>query len=86
MAIVSDGLIEYDDDVRFPVVPSKQDNCICNACHRAGRVLKIDLPWTLYRDGKNLITRYTGYWLCEICHKKLIDAMETAYRGIYESD
>ena len=63
-------------DVNFPCEISSADNCICSACHGLGRVVKLQLPETLYhRMGEGLSTEYTSYWLCLNCRKKLMQSL-----------
>ena len=61
--------------VNFPAEISAGNNCVCNACHHLGRVVKLKLPETLYRDGKSLTTEYADYWLCLNCREKLVHAL-----------
>ena len=63
-------------NVRFKSVPSTADNCICNACHGTGQVMKLSLPETRYFDGKHLTTKYNPYWVCRSCRDKLVKALE----------
>lgn len=45
-------MVNEELKVRFPSKTSDADNCICNACHHIGRVVKLELPETLYnRNG-----------------------------------
>ena len=61
--------------VSFPAKISNTDNCICNACHHIGRVVKLELPETLY-DRKGLLkTEYSEYWICFNCREKLMNAL-----------
>ena len=62
--------------VKFTAKMSTCDNCVCNACHNVGEVIKLKMPETKYFDGKNLTTRYTEFWLCMDCRKKLIRALK----------
>ena len=62
--------------VKFTAKMSTYDNCVCNACHDVGKVIKLKMPETKYFDGKNLTTRYKGFWLCMDCRKKLIRALK----------
>ena len=55
---------------------SAADNCLCSACHEAGKVIKLELPETRYYDGENLSTKYRGYWLCAKCRGELAHALE----------
>ena len=63
-------------DVTFKTRMSKSNNCICNACHGTGTVMKITYPDTLYFDGKSLGTKYREYWLCARCRTKLTHALD----------
>jgi len=64
-------------NVRFKARNSRYENCFCDGCHANGSVIKLELPRTLYYDGKHLSTQYKGYWLCQKCVDKLKKAMET---------
>lgn len=62
--------------VNFPCEVSGATNCLCSACHNLGRVVKLELPKTLYHQrGKGLSTRYTSYWLCFNCREKLMQSL-----------
>lgn len=61
--------------VRFPAEVSTANNCMCDACHNVGKVIKLELPETKYHDGKRLSTEYTNYWLCFNCREKLTNAL-----------
>ncbi|MEG0035218.1 MAG: hypothetical protein RR743_01015 [Oscillospiraceae bacterium] len=63
-------------DVDFKAVASKYDNCICSCCRSTGRVVKINMPETLYHDGTRLTTQYEEFWLCDSCREKLIAALK----------
>ena len=63
-------------DVEFKTSMSKADNCICNACHGTGTVMKLTYPTTLYYDGKHLSTKYHEFWLCAKCRTKLSFALD----------
>ena len=63
-------------NVKFEATVSESDNCICNACHNGGTVMKVKLPDTKYHDGKKLTTKYREYWLCSLCRTKLRWAMD----------
>lgn len=63
-------------DVTFKTSMSEADNCICNACHATGRVMKLTYPTTLYYDGNHLSTKYHEFWLCEKCLEKLAFALD----------
>ena len=62
--------------VKFTAKMSTYDNCVCDACHNVGEVIKLKMPETKYFNGKNLTTRYTEFWLCMDCRKKLIRALK----------
>lgn len=61
--------------VRFRAEMSTADNCICNACHNVGKVVKLTIPETKYFDGKNLTTQYSELWLCMKCRESLIQLL-----------
>ena len=61
--------------VSFPVKISAADNCICNACHHIGRVIKMELPETLFDRNGILKTEYSEYWICFNCREKLMKAL-----------
>lgn len=64
-------------NVEFPSKISVADNCVCSACHTLGRVVKLELPETLYHNPrKGLSTEYMEYWLCRECRDKLAKALE----------
>ena len=63
-------------NVKFEAHISEGNNCICNACHNGGSVMKIKLPDTCYHDRKKLSTKYREYWLCCKCQTKLRWAMD----------
>lgn len=52
------------------------DNCICNACHHIGYVIKLEVPETTYNNGGKLKTKYRPFWLCRNCRDKLVKALE----------
>lgn len=61
---------------QFGSVISPANNCICDACHATGKVIKLVLPETKYIKGKILGTKHTPYWLCRKCRDKLVKALE----------
>lgn len=61
--------------VEFRSEVSKADNCICNACHHVGWVIKLEVPETMYGNGGKLRTKYRPVWLCRNCREKLVDAL-----------
>lgn len=61
--------------VEFRTTPSSADNCICNACHHVGRVIKLEVPETTYNNGGKLKTKYRPFWLCFNCREKLMKAL-----------
>lgn len=68
---------EYErKSVKFTAKMSTYDNCVCNACHNVGKVIKLEIPETKYFYGHNLTTKYTEFWLCMDCRKKLIQALK----------
>ena len=66
-------------DVKFKASMSKSDNCICNACHGAGTVMKLTYPVTKFHDRKKLSTRYYEFWLCDKCREKLSFALNGSH-------
>lgn len=52
------------------------DNCICNACHHVGYVIKLEMPETTHNNGGKLRTKYRPFWLCRNCRDKLVKALE----------
>lgn len=62
-------------DVKFTATESEQSNCICTCCHATDKVLKLNIPNTMYFDGKTLSTTYYGFWLCPTCRHKLIKSL-----------
>ena len=62
-------------NVSFISSISTADNCICSACHGEGKVIKLELPTTLYYNGNGLETRYKNYWVCKKCRDKLTHAL-----------
>jgi len=63
-------------DVVFESTMSEYENCFCTACHDTARVMKVNLPQTLYFDGNSLSTKYNEYWLCARCRTKLAHALD----------
>lgn len=63
-------------DVKFKTSMSKASNCICNACHAEGPVMKLTFPVTKFHNRKNLSAKYYQFWLCEKCRAKLSFALE----------
>lgn len=61
--------------VEFRSNVSAADNCICNACHNVGRVIKLEVPETTYNNGGKLKTKYRPFWLCFNCREKLMSAL-----------
>ena len=55
---------------------SMADNCICNACHHVGWVIKLVVPETTYNNGGRLQTKYRPLWLCKNCRDRLVSALE----------
>lgn len=80
MKIANHGPVEYMDGVLFSACWSKRENCGCDGCHRVGKVIKITMPTTKYREelGYKLGTKYTEKWLCDECLDKLYDALNHA--------
>ena len=62
--------------VEFSSKMGTADNCICNACHHIGYVIKLELPETTYNNGGKLKTKYQPFWLCKNCRDKLVKALE----------
>lgn len=54
-------------------------NCLCDFCHRTGRIIKVTLPTTKYHDGYKLSTKYKGVWICESCRDQLKKALELEF-------
>lgn len=66
-------------DRQFVVFKSEKsafDNCICNACHHVGFVLKLELPETTYTRSGKLNTKYRSFWMCKKCAAELSVALE----------
>ena len=62
--------------VNFSSEIGTADNCICNACHHIGYVIKLVVPETTYNNGGKLKTKYRPFWLCRHCRDKLVKALE----------
>ena len=62
--------------VKFSSKIGTADNCICNACHHIGYVIKLELPETVHNNGGKLKTKYRPFWLCRNCRDKLVKALE----------
>lgn len=62
-------------NVSFTAKISNADHCICNACHHIGRVVKLELPETLFGRNGILKTEYSEYWICFNCREKLMYAL-----------
>lgn len=74
-------------NVKFEAHVSEQNNCICDACHDTGTVMKLTLPYTRYHDGKNLSTNHKEYWICARCRMKfrfVMDFPDDTYRSFME--
>ena len=69
--------------VNFYSAISTYENCLRSACRNLGRVVKLTLPRTFYRGGKELTTQLKSYWLCFNCREKLMSAL---MRGVGEED
>ena len=61
--------------VNFYSTISTSEYCLCSACRHLGRVVKLTLPRTFYRGGKELTTQLENYWLCFKCREKLMSAL-----------
>ena len=61
--------------VKFPAKVSEADNCCCSACHHIGRVVKLQMPNTLFNREGILKTQYSEYWLCFNCREKLMQSL-----------
>ena len=59
----------------FPAKLSPSDKCLCSACHKVGRVVRLKLPETHYYDKLTLSTKYKEYWLCAECGSKLAEGL-----------
>ena len=77
---------DYAENVRFFAKISPSRYCCCDGCHRCTRVIKIELPSTLYHDYKNLSTRYYQRWFCRACADKLLAALAPACAEIRETE
>ena len=62
--------------VKFTGTLSTADNCLCNACHYGGYVVKLEIPETSYTNSGKLKTKYRAFWLCRKCRDKLVKALE----------
>ena len=62
--------------VQFNSEIGTANNCICNACHHIGQVIKLVVPETTYNNGGKLQTKYRPFWLCRHCRDKLVKALE----------
>ena len=69
-------LENHQQAVNFRTHMSNADNCICDACHAGGPVMKLIFPWTKYADGGKLVTKYHEFWLCAKCRTKLSHALD----------
>lgn len=63
-------------NVKFLSSISTYSNCICDACHGGGQVIKLELPETKYFNGKVLKTKRHPYWLCRVCRDKLVKTLD----------
>lgn len=61
-------------EVEFRAKVPETSTCTCAACHNVGRVVKLELPRTLYREGI-LQTEYSEYWLCLNCREAMVQAL-----------
>lgn len=61
--------------VQFRSQLGTADNCICNACHHIGHVIKLEVPETTYNNGGKLKTKYRPFWLCKKCRDELVKAL-----------
>lgn len=66
-------------NVKFSAHMSEKNNCICDACHDTGNVMKLKLPYTCYYDGNKLSTKHQEYWLCGRCRRNLRLTMDWPY-------
>ena len=82
------GKFEYNPCVKFYAEKSKDNNCLCTGCHNTGRVIKLSLPETLYREPKydKLVTLYSTYWFCKDCLRKLLYTISDAERRVERED
>lgn len=67
------------EDVCVKAEMSKYNNCCCDMCFKNDYVVKVQLPYTKYHDGKKLSTKYSEIWMCESCRDKLVKALEMEY-------
>ena len=58
-------------EVRFAGTVSDAENCLCDCCHGYGTVLKMEIPQTMYFNGRWLTTQYHNAWICQSCAEKL---------------
>lgn len=81
--------VKYDDyeNVTVSRTMSASEYCICDFCHRTGRVLKLVIPDTKYHNGYHLTTLYKQMWICESCRDKLRAAIDLEYpKGAENAD
>lgn len=62
-------------DVTFTAKRRNSSCATCSACFGVGEVTVITLPHTYFRCGNNLYTEQKEYWVCDVCRKKLLDAL-----------
>lgn len=77
---------DYAENVRFTAQVSASIYCCCDGCHRCTRVIKIELPTTLYHNHRTLSTRYYQRWFCRDCADKLLAALAPACSEIREAE
>lgn len=41
--------------------------CQCECCHGTGKMARVRIPQTLFRNGKGLTTTSCTWWMCEEC-------------------
>ena len=63
-------------EVEFTSTISESEFCVCDACHKTGKVMKLTLPETAYYRNGQLSTKYREYWLCPSCRRKLVHALD----------
>ena len=70
---------KYKKNIRITSVMSSYYNCCCDMCFKTDYVIKVEIPHTLYHDGRRLTTKYSPLWICESCRDKLVKAISLPY-------
>lgn len=73
-------------EASFGAEASKYNNCQCGGCHRVSYVLKLQIPRTLYHNGRELSTQYEALWLCKRCVDKLRAALDTPMGEVQDGE